>query len=410
MNNLVTADNVQQQEQAFENDVAIYLDLDNIVIGAKQANLPFDINLILQHVKQLTKGRIVLRRSYGDWRQSQQLLKELASAGFTTQSAVRLNNFSKNIADMQIVVDTMDTLIDGHQYSTYVLVSGDRDFTPLVQSLRKRGKQVIGMGIRHTASRSFVDLCDLYVFYEDIVPAPKMTDVQVKNLLANALQELLAAESRVRASVLKQKMSTLSNGAFDKSQYADGSFRKFLEKFPQIVEIQQVNTTIYARLPQSEIQQKKIFEHYRTSLKKRKIRIVPAEIRFRVLKDMVQHLQEKTGCYWRGLIDALAEQYKQENRDISKNLINATLLVARRAQIIRTLKGQSLATAPVELVLSGEKIFQEAVMRCDAVYLQEIIDLPESFDLNEATQALYYPSKQARYLKVVMKRYHPFRD
>ena len=339
------------------------------------------------------------------------LKKSLASAGLHHDSLLYAwITVAKISPDMQIVVTRWIRYRWRFGYSTYVLVSGDRDFTPLVQSLRKRGKQVIGMGIRHTASRSFVDLCDLYVFYEDIVPAPKMTDVQVQNLLANALQELLVAEPRVRASVLKQKMSTLSNGAFDKSQYADGSFRKFLEKFPQIVEIQQVNTTIYARLPQSEIQQKKIFEQYRTSLKKRKIRIVPAEIRFRVLKDMVQHLQERTDCYWRGLIDALADQYRQESRDISKNLINATLLVARRAQIIRTLKGQSLATAPVELVLSGEKIFQEAVMRCDAVYLQEIIDLPESFDLHEAAQALYYPPKQARYLQVVMKRYHPYRD
>ena len=142
------------------NEVAILLDLDNLVIGAKQINLAFDINLVLDHIKKMTNGRIVLRQSYGDWRQDQQLMRELATAGFITQSAIRLNNFSKNLADMQIVVDTMETLIDGHQYSTYVLMTGDRDFTPLVQSLRKRGKQVIGLGVRHTTSQSFANLCD----------------------------------------------------------------------------------------------------------------------------------------------------------------------------------------------------------------------------------------------------------
>ncbi|MCA9977246.1 MAG: NYN domain-containing protein, partial [Anaerolineales bacterium] len=113
------------------NDVAVFLDLDNLVIGAKQANLTFNINLILDHIKKITNGRIVLRRSYGDWRQSRDQLKDLTSAGFTTQSTVPINNFSKNLADMQIVVDAMDTLVDGHQYSTYVLMTGDRDFTPL---------------------------------------------------------------------------------------------------------------------------------------------------------------------------------------------------------------------------------------------------------------------------------------
>ena len=133
-------DSFSNDRPSSSNDVAILLDLDNLVIGAKQINLSFDVNLVLEHIKKLTNGRIVLRHSYGDWRQDQQLMRDLATAGFVTQSAIRLNNFSKNLADMQIVVDTMETLIDGHQYSTYVLMTGDRDFTPLVQALRKRGK------------------------------------------------------------------------------------------------------------------------------------------------------------------------------------------------------------------------------------------------------------------------------
>ena len=183
-------------------DVAIFLDLDNILIGANEANLHFDINIILDHIQTVTQGRIVLRRAYGDWRQDQKLLEQLTTAGFTTQSTVRINNFSKNLADMQIVVDTMDTLIDGHQYSTYVLMTGDRDFTPLVQSLRKRGKRVVGVGVKHTASRSFVGLCDEYLFYEDLLPTPGLTDDEVDGLLARALEDLLDDDTeRVRASV-----------------------------------------------------------------------------------------------------------------------------------------------------------------------------------------------------------------
>ena len=140
------------------NDVAVFLDLDNLVIGAIQVNLSFDINLVLDHIKKSTNGRIVLRHAYGAGKQSQNQLQELAQAGFVVQSATRVNSFSKNLADMQIVVNAMDTLVDGHQYSTYVLMSGDRDFPPLVQSLRKRGKHVIGVGIRHTSSESLVEL------------------------------------------------------------------------------------------------------------------------------------------------------------------------------------------------------------------------------------------------------------
>lgn len=387
------------------NDVAVFLDLDNLVIGAKQANLNFDINLILDQIKRMTHGRIVLRRSYGDWRQNQQLMKDLAVAGFATQSTIRINNFSKNLADMQIVVDTMDTLIDGHQYSTYVLITGDRDFTPLVQSLRKRGKHVIGLGIRHTASKSFVSLCDEYVYYEDIVPTTKLNDAQVEMLVQTAVDKLLSEETQVRASVVRQLLSELSNGAFDKSSYAEGSFRKFLEKYNQIVEIRQVNTTLYVSRPQKQEVQRPLHERYRSQLKKARLRIVPVEQRFPILKDMILTLQQNDQLHWRGLIDILAEKYEQENKDISKNTVNAILLVARRAQVIRTLKSKSLSTAPLLLEVKGEKAFQEAIMRCDAAYLQEMLALSEPFDLEEAALALYYTPGHTRYLKVVMKTY-----
>ena len=150
-----------------EKDVAILIDLDNITIGATEANLKFDVTPILEYVKDLTQGRIVLRRAYGDWRQHPNMPKQLASAGFELQSTV--NRMSKNLADMQMVVDAMDTLIDGHDFATYVLVTGDRDFMPLVQALRRRGKVVVGIGVRHTASKHFVELCDTFAYYEDLV-------------------------------------------------------------------------------------------------------------------------------------------------------------------------------------------------------------------------------------------------
>lgn len=397
-----TVEQTAQREHT-AHDVAIFLDLDNLVIGAKQANLTFDINLILNCIKERTHGRIVLRRSYGDWRQSQQLMKDLAVAGFTTQSTIRINNFSKNLADMQIVVDTMDTLIDGHQYSTYVLITGDRDFTPLVQSLRKRGKQVIGLGVKHTASQSFVQLCDEYIYYEEIIPTPKLTDAQVETLLQKVLDDLLKSEKQVRASIVRQQLSERSNGAFDKSSHADGSFRKFLEKYSHLVDIKQINTTLYVRHPQKQEQQRPLHLRYRSTLKKQRLRIVTVEERFAILKDMITKLQQEEQIRWRELIDYLSQKYTKENKNYSKNVINAVLLVARQGQVIRTLKGKSLSTAPVLLELTGSKPFQQAVMRCDGTYLREILALSEPFDLDEAAKALYYTPNHKKYLNVIMK-------
>ncbi len=385
------------------NDVAIFLDLDNIAIGAKQANLTFDINLILNEIKRITNGRVVLRRSYGDSRQGQKVLKELAAAGFTTQSTVRLNNFSKNLADMQIVVDTMDTLVDGNQYSTYVLITGDRDFTPLVQSLRKRGKQVIGVGVKPTASSSLVTICDQYLYYEDLLPNQKMSEVQVEDLLSQALDELLENESRVRASILKQRMSILSQGTFDRTPPANGSFRKFLETYPSLVEIEQEGTTIYVRKPQKKNETPELHLRYRSSLKKKKLRIIEAPIRFTVLKNLIAVLQHRPEIRWRELVDTLAKQYAAQHQEISKNQINALMLVARHGQVLTVRKAKSLSIAPVALQLAEEKPFQEAILRCDAVYLREILGLPEPFNIEEAAIALYDTPKYAKYLSRLVK-------
>ncbi len=388
------------------NDVAILLDLDNLVIGAKQINLSFDIKLVLDHIKKLTNGRIVLRHSYGDWRQDQQLMRDLATAGFVTQSAIRLNNFSKNLADMQIVVDTMETLLDGHQYSTYVLMTGDRDFTPLVQALRKRGKQVIGLGVRHTTSQSFASLCDQYIYYEEIVPTPQLSETEVEALLNNSLQQLLNTEEHVRASVLKQHMSDSSKGAFDKSHHAEGSFRKFLERYPHLVRVEQVETTIYVTRPEKkETQPTPLHVRYRRGLKKQRLRVVKRETRFTVIKDMIRHLTTSDQARWRELIDTLHEEYKSKEKKISKNAINAVFLLARRAQVIRTLKAKSLSTAPVLLELEGQKVVQDAIMRCDAAYVKGILELADEFDEEEAAVALYYEPQFARYLKTLIKNF-----
>ena len=386
------------------NDIAVFLDLDNLVIGAKQANLTFDINLILERVKQLTNGRIVLRKSYGDWRQSQKLMHELATAGFTTQSAVRLNNFSKNLADMQIVVDTMDTLVDGHQYRTYVLITGDRDFTPLVQSLRKRGKSVIGVGVKNAASRSLASLCDQYIYYEDLVPATQSGEAQIEELLIRALDSLLQEQTRVRASILNQRMNELSQGLFDKTSYAEKNFRSFLASYPHIVELQQENSTTYVCRPRKNPPVRPLHLRYRSQLKQKRLRVVPAQARLQILKDLVQILRPEQDHRWRQIIDQLAGRYRENGLDISKNSINAVLLVARRAQVVRTLKGQSLGSAPVLLAVAEDKPFQEAVLRCDAAYLQEILNLAEPFDIQEAAIALYDTPTYARYLQMLVRK------
>jgi uncharacterized LabA/DUF88 family protein len=389
------------------NDVAIFIDLDNVVIGAKQAGLNFDIDLVLDYISNLKKGRVVLRRAYGDGRQNQKLLRQLTTAGFIIQATVVLNSYGKNLADMQIVVDTMDTLVDGQHFNTYVLITGDRDFTPLVQSLRKRGKQVIGVGIQHTVSQSLINLCDQYVFYKSITADSRLTETEVQDLLMQTLLELCGTKNTpVQASVLKQRMIEKSGGLFNHVDHVDGNFRDFLLQFAELIYVNQQDTTIYASLLQEKPEPSDLLHlSYRTGLKKQRLRVVPSDVRLIILRDMINMLKKSKEVIWRQLLDTLAERYESEGQDISKNAINAMLLVARKALVIRTLKGTSLSTAPVLLELAGDKPLKKAVLLCDAAYLQGIRALSEPFEIREATLALYDSEKYLKYLEFVLNNY-----
>jgi hypothetical protein len=389
------------------NDVAIFLDLDNLVIGARDANLNFDVSLIIDDVKRRTGGRVVLRRAYsGNLRQDQKLMKDIATAGFTMQSAVPLNNFGKNLIDMYMVVDTMDTLVDGQQYSTYVLVTGDRDFLPLIHALRRRGKHVIGIGLKHTTSDSLMGLCDEYVYYEDLLPAPPLTEAEAEALLTKAIDGLLVGDERVRASVVKERMIELSSGQFGRLQYTDTSFSKFLSRYPGRLLVEKDGTTAYVRRAVQPVAPRpELFRRYRSALKKQKLRIVPPRTRLVILKDLIETLQQQDSIEWRDLVDRLAVLHPgEEDAEASRNMINAIIVLARRGGVVRTLKGRTLATAPVLLALEGDRIYQESVVRCDMAYLEAIRSLVEPFDLEEAALALYDQAGYAPYLKHLLTR------
>lgn len=390
------------------NDIALFLDLDNFAIGARHANLTFDIDLVLDYIEETLNGRVVLRRAYGDSRQNHRLLRQLATAGFIIQATVDVSGYGKNLADMQIVVEAMETLLTEHTYDTYVLITGDRDFTPLVQCLRQHGKTVVGVGIKHTASYSLANLCDRYIFYKEISSTEQLSELEIRDLLARALDELITPDvMRVQASVLKQRLTDLSNDSFDHTQYSDGNFRQFLGNYPDLVEVKHEDTTTYVCRPQSTTGLTPLHQKYRTGLKKQRLRVVlPSDLRVTILKDMIATLKQKPEAQWRELLESLYEYYVDlAMPDISKNAINDILLLSRRAQIIRTLKGTSLATAPVKLQLSSDKPLKEAIIRCDTAYLQAIQSLEEPFDMHEAALALYESNDYISYLQVIMQKY-----
>jgi len=233
-----------------------------------------------------------------------------------------------------------------------------------------------------------------------------LTAAEGKALLEAALDDLLVDQSRVRASLLKQRMQELSQNTFDESHLGDISFRHYLERYPTLVQVQQKGTTLMVQRSVNFIEPEELHTHYRSELKKKGLRVVPSEARLLILRDIISLLKHRPQMEWRQMVNHLGAYYlRLGQQDISKSYVNDVLRVARRAEVINVQNGGSLAKAAVSLQLEGERAFQDAVINCDLIYLQEIQNLETQLDLEQASIALYEDAGHVRYLKVILSRF-----
>jgi len=148
--------------------MAVYLDLENIALGARDANYPsFDIQRVLERL--LLKGHIVVKKAYCDFDRYKEFKRGLHEAAFELIEIPHVRQSGKNSADIRMVVDALDLSYTKGHVDTFVIISGDSDFSPLVSKLRENAKTVIGIGVKNSTSDLFLNNCDEFIYYDDLV-------------------------------------------------------------------------------------------------------------------------------------------------------------------------------------------------------------------------------------------------
>ena len=224
-------------EAAREKKIALFCDLENIAIGVRDSEIKkFDIDLVLERL--LEKGKIIVKKAYADWQRYTEFKKPLHTAGIELIDIPQKYYSGKNSADIKMVVDAMDLCYSKEHLDTFVLLSGDSDFTPLVSKLKENNKHVIGVGVKSSSSKLLIDNCDEFIYYEDIwrdsLQAPVMEGVDEKKAEAFALMnDSISALIRENKSVLwgsmvKQTMQR-KRPSFNEGYYGYGSFSDLLE-------------------------------------------------------------------------------------------------------------------------------------------------------------------------------------
>ena len=239
-------------------NLALFCDFENIALGVRDARYEkFDITRVLERL--LLKGSIVVKKAYCDWERYKEFKPSMHYAGFELIEIPHVKQSGKNSADIRMVVDALDLCYTKTHVETFVVISGDSDFSPLVSKLRENNKAVIGVGVKNSTSDLLIANCDEFIYYDDLVreqAKPRRAarkkaasgesghghgsaehkeedkKQQAFDLVLATLDALVAergAEDKIWGSMIKQAIKRQRPG-FNETYFGFRSFNKLLEE------------------------------------------------------------------------------------------------------------------------------------------------------------------------------------
>lgn len=241
--------------------MAVFCDFENIAIGTREAKYDqFDINKVMERL--LIKGSIVVKKAYCDWERYKEFKASMHEASFEMIEIPHIRQSGKNSADIRMVVDALDLCYTKAHVDTFVIISGDSDFSPLVSKLRENNKVVIGVGVKMSSSDLLIANCDEFIYYDDLVrrtekqrekkrqftprrsaSANHRHEIKTErdetdrmqsalDIVTETVEELLSErgeDSKLWASMVKQAIKRRNPG-FNETYYGFRSFSKLLEE------------------------------------------------------------------------------------------------------------------------------------------------------------------------------------
>jgi len=237
-------------------NMAVFCDFENVALGVREAKYAdFDVAKVLQRL--LLKGSIVVKKAYCDWDRYKDFKKDMHEASFEMIEIPHVRMSGKNSADIRMVVDALDLCYTKGHVDTFVIVSGDSDFSPLVSKLRENNKIVIGVGVKKSTSDLLMANCDEFILYDDLVrekakkqsrkkkapaaesggsakaaPAEPDKKQEALDLAMETIEALFSertSEEKIWGSMVKQALKRRKPG-FNESYYGYRSFGKLLDE------------------------------------------------------------------------------------------------------------------------------------------------------------------------------------
>jgi uncharacterized protein (TIGR00288 family) len=221
-----------------EHTLAVFIDFENIALGFKgKKNKRFDIQKVLERLVE--KGKIIVKKAYADWAEYADYKRALHEAAIELIDIPKRSMTGKNSADIRLTVDSIDLCYSKEHIDTFVIVSGDSDFSPLVSKLKENGKRAIGLGMKESSSNLLINNCDEFIYYEDLErllgTPPKIEQDLPKQkkeafqLLVDSVVALVRETKEVLWSSLVKETMKRKKPSFNESYHGYRTFSDLLE-------------------------------------------------------------------------------------------------------------------------------------------------------------------------------------
>src|SRR5512137_560694 len=221
-----------------EHTLAVFIDFENLALGFKgKRDRRFEIRKVLERLVE--KGKLIVKKAYADWTDYAEYKKPLHEAAIELIEIPKRAMTGKNSADIRLCVDAIDLCYSKEHIDTFVVVSGDSDFSPLVSKLKENGKRVIGLGMKESSSNLLVDNCDEFIYYEDLerplgVPPKIEQDLPEKKreafqLLVDSVLALVRENKEVLWSSMVKETMKRKKPSFNESYHGYRTFSDLLE-------------------------------------------------------------------------------------------------------------------------------------------------------------------------------------
>lgn len=219
--------------------LAVFIDFENIALGfqGRGTMVEFDIHRVLERLVE--KGKVIVKKAYADWGRYPKYKDTLHQAAIELIEIPKRYQTGKNSADIRLVVDAMDLCYSKEHIDTFVIVSGDSDFSPLVSKLKENGKRVIGLSMKASTSDLLANNCDEFIFYEDLevgtsIPSALSRNIpkdkrEVFELLIETIIGLRRENNETLWSSLVKDTMKRKKPSFNESAYGYRSFSDLLE-------------------------------------------------------------------------------------------------------------------------------------------------------------------------------------